>query len=190
MNYNTRKTYKKIIYKKKRCKRKSIKYTGGSDTNKEIPDNLGDNVQKVATKLNDNVSKLSNIITTKESIEYFFQILENQIDTNGEQVKDTLNYANNSLIDNSINIIKFISCQIKQKVEKLVQKMDQGKGKINKNINHYTKKLNDTMEEFTNKLIDTINKSKKYVNDIENNIPNTIIQNGNKNKKTIKKSKK
>ena len=185
MNNNTRKTYKK-----KRCNKKSSKYTGGSDTNKEIPDNLGDNVQKVATKLNDTVTKLSNIITTKEGVDYFFQLLEKNIDENGNQVKDTLNYFNNGLIDNSINIIKFITYQIKQKVEKIVQKMDEGKGKINENIDLYTKRFNDKMEEYTNKLIDTINQSKKYVDEAQKQLPTTVTQNGNKKKKTIKKSKK
>ena len=190
MNNNTRKTYKNKKCKKNIYKRKSSKYTGGSDTNKEIPDNLGDNVQKVATKLNDTVTKLSNIITTKEGVDYLFQLLETNIDANGDQVKDTLNYFNNGLIDNSINIIKFITYQIKQKVEKIVQKMDEGKGKINENIDLYTKRFNDKMEEYTNKLIDTINQSKKYVDDVKKQIPNDITQNGNKKKKTIKKSNK
>lgn len=181
-------TNKKLTNKKTQYIRRTYKYSGGSEQNKEIPDNLGDNVQKVATKLNESITNLSQVLTTKEGVDYFFKLLENNIDNNGNHVKNNLNYLNNSLIDNSVNIIKFITCQIKQQVKTVLEQMERGKGTINKNMNKYTKQLNDKIEEYSNNLISTINTSKKYVDNIEKNLPKaTNIQNGNKKRKTLKK---
>lgn len=185
---NKRLTNKKSTNKKTQYIRRTNKYRGGNEQNKEIPDNLGDNVQKVATKLNESITNLSQVLTTKEGVDYFFKLLEKNIDNNGNHVKNNLNYLNNSLIDNSINIIKFITCQIKHHVKTVLEQMEQGKGTINKNMNKYTTQLNDKIEEYSNNLISTINTSKKYVDNIENNLPKvTNSQNGNKKRKTIKK---
>ena len=181
-------TTKRLTHKKTPYIKRTNKYSGGSEQNKEIPDNIGDNVQKVATKLNESITNLSQVLTTNEGLEYFFKLLENNIDNNGNHVKNNLNYLNNSLIDNSINIIKFITCQIKHQVKTVLEQMDRGKGTINKNMNKYTKRLNDKIEEYSNNLISTINTSKKYVDTIQKNLPKaTNIQNGNKKRKTIKK---
>ena len=193
MNNNKRQTYKRQTYKRQTGKRKQYirrvaKYNGGSGQHKEIPDNLGDNLQEVATRLNESITDLSKNMTTKDGLEYLFKLLEHNIDNNGNQVKNNLNYFNNSVINTSIKLIKFITCVIKQQVEKVLEQMEQGKGTINNNMNQYTKHLNDTIEEYSKTLIDTIHTTKQYIDDVDHNLPKaTNIQNGNKKKKTIKK---